>query len=61
MKTKVGAKASLDGSIKIGSGSDACGSKLKEGVEVLLARSDGHSEDLTAPVKVPKQWITHIN
>jgi hypothetical protein len=47
-KRKTWAKASWDGSAEIGSGGDAHSLALEEGVEVLLTRSDGHSEDLDA-------------
>jgi hypothetical protein len=60
-KIKLEAKTFRDGSAsKIGSCGDARRSTLEESVEVLLARSDCHGEDLVA-VKAPKKCITHAD
>jgi hypothetical protein len=60
METKVGAKTSRVGSAKIGGGGDAGLSSLEETIELLLARSAGHGEDLVV-VKTTEKSVTHVN
>jgi hypothetical protein len=60
-KPKVAAETSWDGSAEIGGGSDAALSLLEESsIELLLARSHCHGEDLVA-VKTPEKCVMHIH